>query len=127
MRKVGIVILAVVMLTLSGCGSRPVTEDVGRESTYPEADEVAANLEAAGFAVESFESFEELGLNVSRIKAVNGEDYLDICYDVTSAEDIGRIEEHYQGSYEKYNLMSDDEMICCYSSESVLQSAGLQE
>ena len=64
---------------------------------------------------------------MSWIKAVIGEDYLDICYDVTSAEDIGRIEEYYQGSYEKYNLMSDDEMICCYSSESVLQSAGLQE
>lgn len=126
MRKVGVVMLTVMMLTLSGCGVQSEAENVGRESTYPEADEVAANLEEAGFDVESLESFEELGLNVSRIKAVNGEDYLDICYEVPSAEDMGRIAEHYRGSYEKYNLMSDDEMICCYSSESVLQSAGLQ-
>ena len=74
MRKVGVVMLTVMMLTLSGCGVQSEAENVGRESTYPEADEVAANLEEAGFDVESLESFEELGLNVSRIKAVNGED-----------------------------------------------------
>ncbi len=126
MKKAGMVILGVVMIALAGCGTRPEEENVGRENTYPGPDEVAASLEAAGFELERSENFEQLEISTTRIKAVNGEEYLDICYEVSSAEDMNRIEEYYEGSYSQYNILSDDEMICCYSSESALQNAGLQ-
>lgn len=126
MKKAGMVILAVMMVVLAGCGARPAEENAGRENIYPGPDEVASSLEAAGFEVERSENFEQLEISTTRIKAVNGEEYLDICYDIASAEDMSKIEEYYQGNYKKYNLLSDDAMICCYSSESVAQSAGLQ-
>lgn len=117
------------MMILSGCGSKAPAEQAKREEApYPEANAIVSSLEEAGYDVEESDSFEELGISVTRITAVNGEEYLDLCYGVTSSADQDSIAAYYTNtdSYRKYNLVSDGDTIYCYSSESVIESAGLQ-
>lgn len=127
MSRKGAAAALAVMCMLAGCGANndKKVEAAREEKVYPEEKEVAASLEEAGFEVEQTDDFAELDLKVSRIKAVKGEEYLDLCYDVVSDEDSDRIVEYYSQSYQKYNLVVDEETVYCYSSESVLQSAGL--
>jgi len=125
MKKLGAAVLAVMLLMLAGCGGQSTVKIVEEEKTYPEPDAVVSSLEDAGFTVEKSESLEEAGVEATRIKAVNGDEYLDVCYHVASADDMDKIVEYYTGNYKKYNLVSDDEVVYCYSSESVIESAGL--
>ncbi len=127
MRAKGICI-AVMMLAMSaltGCGGQSTVKIVEEERTYPEPDEVASSLEDAGFTVEKSESIAEAGVEATRVKAVKDDEYLDVCYNVASSDDMDKIVEYYTGNYKKYNLVSDDEVVYCYSSESVVESAGL--
>lgn len=118
------------LLILSGCGTDAAADEQAKreEAPYPEADGVVSALEEAGFQVEQFSDFEELGINVTRITAVNGEECLEVCYDIASEDDRDKIVDYYTStdSYRKYSLVSDDEIVYCYSSESVARSAGLQ-
>lgn len=127
MRAKGICI-AVMMLAMSalaGCGGQSTVKIVEEERTYPGPDEVAGSLEDAGFTVEKSESIAEAGVEATRVKAVKDDEYLDVCYNVASSDDMDKIVEYYTGNYKKYNLVSDDEVVYCYSSESVVESAGL--
>ena len=132
-RRICAVMILAVAVAMSGCGNdtaaKEAVEQAQREEEpYPEADTVVSTLEEAGFAVEKSDSFEELGINVTRITAVNGEEYLDLCYDIASADDQDKIVGYYTStdSYRNYNLVSDDNVVYCYSSEYVIESAGLQ-
>lgn len=91
------------------------------------ADAVAESLESAGFEVERSGVFEGLDIETTRIKAVNGDDYLDICYHVPSADDMDEIVTYYTQNYKKYNLVSGTDVVYCYSSDSVEETAGLRE
>ncbi len=126
MKKLGIAVLVMMMIALVGCGGQSTVKIIEEERTYPEPDAVVSSLEDAGFTVEKSESIAEAGVEATRIKAVNGEEYLDVCYNVASSEDMDKIVEYYTGSYKKYNLVSDDKVVYCYSSESVVESAGLE-
>lgn len=119
--------MVIMMLALAGCGAQSTVEIVTEEKTYPEPDTVAESLEGSGFSVERFEKFEELGIDAVRVKAVNGDEYLDICYSVSSMEDMDAIVAYYTENYKQYNLVSDTDVVYCYSSESVEDMAGLQE
>ena len=66
------------MFVLAGCGANPPAEAAVEERTYPGSDEVADRLEEAGYYVEQYDEFEELGIAASRVKAAAGDDYLDI-------------------------------------------------
>lgn len=127
MKRKGVAVALVVMCALAGCGTDngKEVEAAREERVYPEEKDVVACLEEAGFEVEQTEDFEELDLAVSRVRAVKDGEYLDLCYDVASEDDSDKIVEYYTQSYQKYNLVIDDETVYCYSSESVLQSAGL--
>lgn len=127
MEKKGICIalLVLAMSALAGCGGQSTVKIVEEERTYPDSDAVAGSLEDAGFTVEKSEGIAEIGVEATRIKAVNGNEYLDVCYNVASSDDMNKIVEYYTGNYKKYNLVSDNEVVYCYSSESVLESAGL--
>ncbi|MCM1266877.1 MAG: hypothetical protein NC302_03155 [Bacteroidales bacterium] len=144
MRTKGICIalLLSAMAALTGCGGRSeakidaeIEEEIDEEAladamkadekTYPDLDAVAESLEDAGFTVERAESVAEAGVEAERVKAVKGEEYLDICYNIASDEDRDKIVEFYTGNYQKYNLVSDDEVVYCYSSEWVLETVGL--
>lgn len=131
-RKICAAIILAVAIVLPGCGSeaaKMTAEQAKREEEpYPEADAVVSALEEAGFEVEKSDSFGELGIDVTRITAVNGEEYLDLCYDIASSDDQDKIVAYYTGtdSYRNYNLVSDGDIVYCYSSETVIESAGLQ-
>ncbi len=120
-----IAVMMLAMSTLTGCGGQSTVKIVEEERTYPEPDEVANSLEDAGFTVEKSESIAEAGVEATRVKAVKDDEYLDVCYNVASSDDMDKIVEYYTGNYKKYNLVSDDEVVYCYSSESVVESAGL--
>ena len=126
MNRKGVAAALAVMCMLAGCGgnNEEKVEAAREEQVYPEEKDVVASLEEAGFEVEQTDDFAELDLDVSRIRAVKGEEYLDLCYDVAS-DASDNIVEYYAQSYQKYNLVVDEETVYCYSSESVLQSAGL--
>lgn len=126
-RKVGIAVMLVMAFVLTGCGSQSTVKVITEEKTYPEPDEVAASLENAGFTVERYDRFEEVGVAATRIKAVNDSDYLDICYYIGSDEDIDTIVEYYINNYKKYNLVSDTSVVYCYSGDDVVDVAGLAE
>lgn len=125
-KRICAAVVLAVMFALAGCGAQSTVKIVEEEKTYPEPDTVVSSLEGAGFEVEKSENFDEIGVNATRIKAVSGEEYLDVCYNVSSADDMDKIVEYYTGSYKKYNLVSDDEVVYCYSSEAVIESAGLE-
>lgn len=127
MKKSGLAILLVMALALTGCGTQSTVKVVTEEKTYPEPDEVVGNLESAGFTVERYEEFEELDIVTTRIKASNGDDYLDICYYVGDDADIDAIVEYYIGNYKQYNLVSDSSVVYCYSGDDVVDIAGLTE
>ncbi len=127
MRKWMVAVLLVLLTVPAGCGARPTVEIVAEEKTYPEPDAVAESLESAGFEVERSEVFEGLDIETTRIKAVNGDDYLDICYHVPSADDMDEIVTYYTQNYKKYNLVSGTDVVYCYSSDSVEETAGLRE
>ena len=120
-----ITVLLFLTLLFSGCGSSPadVTEE---KKDYPKSQEVINNLEENGYQVETFDTFEELGINTTRIKAVKDEEYLDVCYDVSSTDELNEIIEFYSSNYKKYNLISNVDMVFCYSSEVVIENSGLQ-
>lgn len=124
--RVGTILLLLLAFALSGCGRHSTIEVITEEKVYPEPDEVIGNLEAAGFEVESFGMFEELELETTRIKAVKGKEYLDICYHVPSEKDLDAIIEYYTDNYKQYNLVSNADIVFCYSGESVKTDAGLQ-
>lgn len=118
-------VMVTAALALAGCGGQSTVKVVQEEKTYPEPDTLADSLEAAGFTVEKAESVAETGVEASRITAVKDGEYLDICYDVASVDDMNTIVEYYTGNYKKYNLVSDDDVVYCYSSEAVIEAAGL--
>ena len=120
-----IALLVLAMSALAGCGRQSTGKIVEEERTYTDPDTVAGSLEDAGFTVERSEGIAEIGVEATRIKAVNGNEYLDVCYNVASSDDMDKIVEYYTGNYKKYNLVSDNEVVYCYSNESVLESAGL--
>lgn len=131
-RRICAAIILAIAIVLPGCGSeaaKAAAEQAKREEEpYPEADAVVSALEEAGFEVEKSDNFGELGIDVTRITAVNGEEYLDLCYDIASSDDQDKIVAYYTGtdSYRNYNLVSDGDIVYCYSSETVVESAGLQ-
>lgn len=132
-RRICAVMILAMAIAVSGCGGDTAAKEAAEqakreEEPYPEADAIVSTLKEAGFEVEKSDSFEELGINVTRITAVNGEEYLDLCYDIASSDDQDKIVEYYTStdSYRNYNLVSDDNVVYCYSSESVIESAGLQ-
>lgn len=125
-KRVCIAMVMSVVFILAGCGGQSAAEIPEEERVYPEPDAVVSSLEEAGFTVEKSESIEEAGVEATRIKAVNGDEYLDVCYNVASSDDMNKIVEYYADSYKKYNLVSDEEVVYCYSSESVIRSAGLE-
>ena len=144
LKKTGITVLLLLTFTLSfalsGCGKQETDENaagntgggaieyVPEEKVYPEPDDVGDQLEDAGYDVERFDSFEELGIAVTRVKAEKDGKYLDICYNAASIDDLNTIIEYYVGSYAKYNLMSDTEkgIVYCYSDESIVKDIGLE-
>lgn len=126
MKKTGIVILLLLVFTISGCGQSSTVKIITEEKTYPDPDTVAGNLEDAGYTVERSETFEGLDIEAVRIKAVNGDEYIDICYDVSAMADMDKIIEYYMDDYKKYNLVSDTGIVFCYSSDEAVESAGLQ-
>lgn len=130
-RRTGAIIMAAVLAVLPGCGSSASAEAEQakrEEEPYPAVEEIVSALEEAGYDVERSDSFAELGIEADRITAVNGEEYLDVCYDIASADDQDKIVAYYMNtdSYRKYSLVSDDGIVYCYSSESVAECAGLQ-
>ena len=127
MKKMGLAILLIMALALTGCGTQSTVKVITEEKTYPEPDVVASSLESAGFTVERYDRFEEVEVAATRIKAVNGSDYLDICYYVGSDEDIDAVVEYYINNYKKYNLVSDTSVVYCYSGDDVVDIAGLAE
>lgn len=127
MKKLSIAVLIVLVFALSGCGKSSTIKIVSEEKTYPESDTVASNLEEAGYTVERSEEFEGLDVKTDRIKAVNGDEYIDICYNVSSMTDMDKIIEYYMDHYEKYNLVSGTEVVFCYSDDAAVESAGLQQ
>ncbi len=127
MRKTIVIILAGIMFVLAGCGANPPAEAAVEERTYPGSDEVADRLEEAGYYVEQYDEFEELGIAASRVKAAAGDDYLDMCFDVASVEDINTVMAFYSENYPRSNIMSDTDVVYCYSTDSVLVTVGLQE
>lgn len=120
--------------TLSGCGKNGATQNgdgetmeyVPEEKVYPEPDDVGDHLEAEGYEVERFDSFEELGIEVTRVKAEKDGKYLDVCYNAASIDDLNAIIEYYVGNYAQYNLMSDTDkgIVYCYSDESIVKDIG---
>lgn len=126
-KKVCIAVMLIMVFVLAGCGSQSTVKVITEEKTYPEPDEVAESLENAGFSVERYGRFEEVGVATTRIKAVNDSDYLDICYYVGSDEDMDAIVEYYINNYKKYNLVSDTNVVYCYSGDDVVSIAGLAE
>lgn len=129
-RRIGTALTLAALLVLSGCGADAAAEEQAKreETPYPQAAEVVSALEEAGFEVEQSDDFEELGINVTRITAINGEECLEVCYDIASEDDREKIVDYYTSAdrYRKYSLVSDDEIVYCYSSESMAESAGLQ-
>lgn len=129
-RRICTALTLAALLILSGCGADAAANEQAKreEEPYPQAAEVVSALEEAGFQVEQSDDFTELGISVTRITAVNGEEYLDVCYDIASEDDRDKIVDYYtsEDSYRKYSLVSDEEIVYCYSSESVVESAGLQ-
>ena len=113
------------MTLLSACGFGKAEEIPEEKLGFPDSQEVINNLEENNYEVETFETFEDLGIQTTRIKAVKGEEYLDVCYDVASDDDINRIIEYYSDNYVNYNLISNVDIVICYSSESVVKDAGL--
>lgn len=126
MKKSALVIILIMTLALAGCGTQSTVQVVTEEKTYPKPDEVAGNLESAGFTVERYEEFKELNIVATRVKAVNGNDYLDICYNVGD-DDVDAIVEYYIGNYKQYNLVSDSSVVYCYSGDDIVNIAGLTE
>lgn len=126
MKKLCIVVLLVLVFAVSGCGESSTVKIVTEEKTYPEPEEVISSLENAGYTVERSEGIEDPEVQADRIKAVNGDEYIDICYNVSSTADMDQIIEYYMDQYEKYNLVSDTKIVFCYSNEAVVESAGLQ-
>lgn len=121
-----VTIMLLIAFSLTGCGNQSTVKLIEEKQTYPEPETVAANLEEAGFEVERFDSFEELGIEALRIKALKDDEYIDICYNVPSENDLDAVIEYYMGNYEKYNLVSNVDLVFCYSSENVVKEAGLQ-
>lgn len=145
LKKTGISILLLLtftlLFTLSGCGKNDTMEVADKEvpdedaaeyipegKVYPEPDDVGDYLEEEGYEVERFNSFEELEIDVTRVKAEKDGKYLDICYDVASLDDLNTIIEYYVGSYAQYNLVSDTEkgIVYCYSDESIVKDIGFE-
>lgn len=126
MKKLCIVVLLVLVFTISGCGNGSTIKIITEEKIYPQPDTVISNLENAGYTVERSGGFEGLDVETDRIKAINGDEYIDICYNVSSTADMDMIIEYYMDNYKKYNLVSDTDIVFCYSNDSVVESAGLQ-
>lgn len=124
-KRICIMVMMAAALALTGCGGQSTVKIIQEEKTYPEPDTVADSLEAAGFTVEKSESLTDAGVEATRVKAVKDEEYLDICYNVASSDDMNKIVEYYTENYKKYNLVSDDDVVYCYSSEAVTEAAGL--
>lgn len=118
-----IIVLVLMSFALSGCNN--ATVKVNTAETYPTPDELVVNLENADFEVESFDSFEELEIETTRIKATKGKQYLDICYNVLSSEDSEEIAEYYKANYNNYKLVRNADIVFCCSSEYVKEVAGL--
>lgn len=110
--------------SLTGCGSEQPPEE---KLDFPEPEEVISSLEEEGYQVESFDDFEELdSIKVTRIKAVKGESYLDVCYNVASEDELNKIIEYYSANYKNYNIFSNIDIVFCYSDEDVVQIADLK-
>ncbi len=132
--KTGIVTILSLTIILSGCSS-PVTDEslIGEpesvseseEPEYPGASEIISSLETAGYEVEQFETFEELNVEATRVKASKEEEYLDICFGTLSVDNSNAIAEYYMENYKQANLVNNDQAIFCYSSQTVLDDAGL--
>ena len=125
-RKIIIISMILIVVLLSGCGRQSTVKLIEEKKTYPEPETVINSLEESGFQVECFDNFEELGIETTMIKAIRDEEYIDICYDVLTENDLDEIIEYYTSNYKKYNLVSNVDLVFCYSSEAVAEEAGLQ-
>lgn len=134
-KKTSAILLLLLAVNLSGCSNPAKVKELNayleeaytetEEETYPQSDELTNRLEEAGYQTERFDSFDELGLDIDRVKASKDEQYLDICYNVANDEDVETIMDYYMEHYEKYNLVNNDGTVYCYSSETVMEDAGL--
>ena len=123
------------LFLFTGCGKSKEAEQLNayleenysapEEKGYPAPDDLADALEAAEFSVERYEETEELGITADRVKAIKGEEYLDICYGVTDEQDVQDIMEYYIEQYDKCNIMTAKDAVVCYSSQAVAEQAGL--
>ena len=138
-KRIVSIVCLILIAALTGCGDAKKAEEINsyleenysapasQEETYPESESLLVILEEAGFTTEKFDRFEEIGIETERIKAAKDEEYLDICYNVSVEEDVQKIIEYYMQNYNKCNLLNDEGTIICYSSDSVMEQAGLNQ
>ncbi len=127
------VIFAAAILT--GCGESKQAEEINsylaqnytapEEKGYPAPDELVSALEDAGYTVERCGKVEELDIETDRVKALKDSDYLDICYGVADEQAMQDIMQFYIETYDKCSIMSDEDVVFCYSSEKAAEEAGL--
>lgn len=123
------------MTILTGCSDAKQAKEINtyleehysapEEETYPVAEDLTARLEEAGFETTKTDRFEELDIETVRIKASKDEQYLDICYNVSDEQDVQKIIEYYMSNYDRCNLTNNEGTVFCYSSDSVMEQAGL--
>ena len=138
-KRIVSIVCLILIAALTGCGDAKKAEEINsyleenysapasQEETYPESESLLGILEEAGFTTEKFDRFEEIGIETERIKAAKDEEYLDICYNVSVEEDVQKTIEYYMQNYNKCNLLNDEGTIICYSSDSVMEQAGLNQ
>ena len=120
---------------VTGCSDAKQAEEINsyleenysapEEETYPAAEDLMSRLEDAGFETEKSERFAELDIETVRIKATKDEQYLDICYNVSDEQDVQKIIDYYFQNYDRCNLTNNEGTVFCYSSDSVMEQAGL--
>ena len=89
------------------------------DKTNKTIDKLKKNFEGEGYTITEYDTILD-NINVTRVLAVKGDSYFDVCYDV-SESDISKVNDFYASKYSNYYKFNSNSgkgtVICCSDNE----------
>jgi len=96
------------------------------EEAVPQKEQLLQNLGKKGYNIEYFDTVFDSDISCYRILATKGNDFIDICYDLTD-ENAEQAFREYEKKYEEYYLMAmNGTFVYCISDKKVFKDAGFK-
>ncbi|NLU51618.1 MAG: hypothetical protein GXX10_01965 [Clostridiaceae bacterium] len=101
-------------------------EEIKPEDAVPKKEQLLQNLENKGYHIEYYDTVFDTDISCYRIYASKGNEFIDICYDLTD-ENAETAFYEYENNYDDYYLMAmNGTYVYCISDKKVFKDAGFK-